>query len=89
MSPIFSLFQTPRISRRVSSPLVCSVSPSSSKCPGVSVPVHSVLESGEGKDSHRREALEKEKGLWEGGSEKERVSGRGEEPIALSPSQGS
>lgn len=38
-----SLFQTPPTSRRASSPPVCSVSLSSSKCPGVSVPAHPVL----------------------------------------------
>ena len=38
-----SLFQTPLTSRRASSPLVYSVSLSSSKCPGVSVPTYPVL----------------------------------------------
>lgn len=81
MSPIFSLFQTPRISRRASSPPVCSVSPSSSKCPGVSVPAHPVLGSSEGRDSHREGALEREKAL--GG---EALREKGSQGEARSPS---
>lgn len=38
LKPVLSLFQTQPTSRKALSPLVCSVSPSSSKCPGVSIP---------------------------------------------------
>lgn len=81
MSPVFSLFQTPRISRRALSPPVCSVSRSSSKCPGVSVPAHPVLGSRGGGTPTGEGRWRRRRGFGGCGSERERVSGRGEEPI--------
>lgn len=89
LTPFLSLFQTRLTSRRASSLPVCSVSPSSSKCPGVSVPTHPGLGPSEGRGSYRASGVEREATLgWRlRGSQGEGTgSGSRKEPTpALSP----